>query len=101
MKSPSKDMVNSAPFLQPIVSETCEKTKKVPGKKRQHPAEPKREEESANVVMQIIKSIRTVRRTPQEILAAYNSSHSEAPDNKKQKVERKPKASGASPPTVQ
>ena len=71
-------MVNSSPLLRPIVSETCEKTKKVPRKKGQHPAEPEpeREEESADVVMQIIKSIRTVRRTPQEILAAYNNKKS-------------------------
>jgi hypothetical protein len=53
------------------------------GKKGQHPAEPDpekegKEDEPTNLpqVIQIIKSVRTVRRTPQEILAAFNSKKS-------------------------
>ena len=68
-------MVNSAPLLQANVSETCEKTKKVPGKKGQRVAEPEQEREESQV-MQIIESIRTIRRTPQEILAAFNNKKS-------------------------
>ena len=77
---PSKDMVNTIPLLQPIASETWEKMKQVPGNKVQHPLEPEpeKEEESANLpqVMQIIKSVRTVPRTPQEILAAFKNKKS-------------------------
>lgn len=73
-------MVNAIPLLQPIAPETWEKMKQVPGNKVQHPVapEPEKEEESANLpqVMQIIKSVRHVPRTPQEILAAFNNKKS-------------------------
>ena len=67
-------------LFQPIAPETWEKTKKVTGKKRQHPVEPELEKEERSAitpqVIQIIKSVRTDRRTPQEILAAFNNKKS-------------------------
>jgi len=70
-------MVNSVPFLQPFASETRENVPERNGQHRVEP-EPEKEEESANLlqVMQIIKSVCTVRHTPQEILAAFNNKKS-------------------------
>ena len=54
--------------------------KQVPGNKEQHPVglEAEKEEESVNPpqVMQIIKLVRTIPHTPQEILAAFNNKSS-------------------------
>jgi hypothetical protein len=65
--------------LRPPVFETQEKKKKAAGMKGQPRPEPEPQEEgpvNSLHVMQIIKSVRTVRRTPQEILAAFNNTKS-------------------------
>lgn len=67
------EKVNPVLFPRRIAPETLERKKRTIGKTKQ--SYPQKEEGSA-FVMQIINSVRTSHRTPQEILAAFNNRNS-------------------------